>query len=227
VIETILFDLDDTLVAEMEWARGGWAVVARHLAPAVGRDDAEIEAMLAAAFDRDPRHVFDQLGAALRLGDDVVRDCVERYRTAPRPLTVLPDAAAALRFAAGRRTGIVTDGYRETQRVKVDCAGLGAAVEVIVYTDALGPGLGKPSPAGFSEALRLLGASASGAIYVADNAAKDFGGPRALGMRGVRVRRRDGVYRDVEPPPGGEPDALISSLDELPGLVSAWDDAVP
>jgi len=28
VIETILFDLDDTLIAEMEWARGGWALVA-------------------------------------------------------------------------------------------------------------------------------------------------------------------------------------------------------
>jgi len=42
VIEKILFDLDDTLIAEMEWARGGWAVVARHLARSVGREQTEL-----------------------------------------------------------------------------------------------------------------------------------------------------------------------------------------
>ena len=215
MIETILFDLDDTLIAEMEWARGGWAVVARHLARAVGREQTELERLMAGYFAADRRHVFDQLAAELGLGTPDVNSCIELYRTEPRALTVLPDAAAALELAAARRSGIVTDGPLRTQQTKVRCAGLADAVESIVYTDELGPGAAKPSPAGFAEALLRLGAAAEGAVYVADNAAKDFVGPRALGMRCIQIRRGDGVYDDAVAPPGGEPDTVIETLADL------------
>jgi putative hydrolase of the HAD superfamily len=219
VIETILFDLDDTLIAEMEWARGGWAVVARHLARAVGREPAELEALMAGYFAADSRHVFDQLAAELGLGTPEVNACIELYRTEPRTLSVLPDAAAALELAATRRSGIVTDGPLRTQRTKVSCAGLADAVEAIVYTDELGPGAAKPSPDGFAEALRRLGVGAQGAVYVADNPTKDFAGPRTLGMLTVQIRRGGGVYDSALAPPGGEPDALLSSLFELERLL--------
>jgi FMN phosphatase YigB (HAD superfamily) len=222
VIETILFDLDDTLVAETEWARGGWAVVAEHLARG-GHDAAELRQMMSRFFDRDRRHVFDQLADALGLDAESVRDCITLYRHSRRPLTVLPDGAAALEFAAGRRRGIVTDGAYETQRTKVECARLEALVEVIVYTDRLGPGAGKPSPAGFLDALRQLGMPPDSAIYVADNAGKDFAGPRGLGMRTIQVTRPDGVYAGVLPPQDGEPDAVVDSLFELGPLLQAWE----
>jgi putative hydrolase of the HAD superfamily len=222
VIETILFDLDDTLIAEMEWARGGWAVVARHLARAVGREPDELEKLMTGYFATDRRRVLDQLAAELGLGTPELDTCIELYRTEPREMTVLPDAVAALELAAARRSGIVTDGDLRTQQTKVRCAGLTGAVEAIVYTDELGPGAGKPSPDGFREALRRLGSEADAAVYVADNAAKDFAGPRALGMRSIQIRRGDGVYDGVEAPPDGEPDAVISSLLDLEALLASW-----
>jgi len=224
VIETILFDLDDTLIAEMDWARGGWALVAEHLAPGSGRERAELEQMMGGFFARDRRHVFDQLAGALGLDFAALDECIELYRHSPRPLALLPDAVAALRFAAGRRTGIVTDGDVVTQSTKVDCAGVAAHVEVIVYTGALGAGQGKPSPAGFREALRALKTGPAGAIYVADNATKDFIGPRRLGMRTVQITRPGGVYAGVPAPAGGEPDALVGSLEELASVVGGWED---
>jgi putative hydrolase of the HAD superfamily len=223
VIETILFDLDDTLIDEMEWARGGWAVVARHLARAVGREPAELERLMSDCFAADRGHVLDQLVAELGLGTPELDTCIELYRTEPRELTVLPDALAALELAATRRSGIVTDGPLRTQQTKVRCAGLANAVETVVYTDELGPGAGKPSPDGFREALRRLESEAPSAIYVADNAAKDFAGPRALGMRSIQIRRGDGVYHASLAPAGGEPDAVIASLFELEPLLCSWD----
>jgi FMN phosphatase YigB (HAD superfamily) len=223
VIETILFDLDDTLIAEIEWARTGWHVVAEHLAASIGVDSAELERLMASFFASDRRRVFDQLASEVGLDDGAVAQCISLYRSSPRTLTLLEDAAAALEFAAARhRTGIVTDGPQLTQRTKVDGAGLRSRVEVIVYTDALGPGAGKPNPAGFREALRQLNMPAPSAVYVADNAAKDFAGPRSLGMRTLQIKRPGGVYDGAAAPPGGEPDVAVSSLHELAGVVAAW-----
>jgi putative hydrolase of the HAD superfamily len=223
VIETILFDLDDTLVAEIEWARTGWHLVAEHLAASTGRERAELERLMAGFFASDPHRVFDQLAGEVGLDEESVAACISLYRSSPRALTLLEDADAALEYAAARhRTGIVTDGLELTQRTKVDGAGLRSRVEVIVYTDALGPAAGKPNPSGFREALRQLQMPAPSAVYVADNAAKDFVGPRALGMRTVQVKRAGGVYEGAEAPPGGEPDVAVSSLSELPGVVAAW-----
>jgi putative hydrolase of the HAD superfamily len=223
VIETILFDLDDTLVAEMEWARGGWHLVAEHLAAVAERDGADLERMMSGFFAHDRRRVFNQLADTLGLDSDALHECIAIYRHSPRPLTLLPDAAAALEFAADRRTGIVSDGDVVTQSTKVECAGLASSVEVIVYTGALGADHSKPSPSGFLEALRQLRTAPDTAIYVADNAAKDFIGPRGLGMRTIQVTRAGGVYAGVQAPAGGEPDAVVSSLLELASVVAAWE----
>jgi putative hydrolase of the HAD superfamily len=223
VIDTILFDLDDTLIAEMEWARSGWRVVAEHLAAEVDRDAGELQLMMAGAFALDPRRVFDQIARQLHLRADCVARCVELYRVAPRKLTILPDADAALSFAQTRRTGIVTDGPLAGQSAKVAGAALDSRVEVVVYTDSLGPGAGKPSPAGFHEALRRLAMPAESAVYVADNPAKDFLGPHQLGMRTIRVKHEGGVYLDTPSAPGGEPQETVTSLVDLERIVGTWE----
>jgi putative hydrolase of the HAD superfamily len=223
VIDTILFDLDDTLIAEMEWARSGWRVVAEHLAAEVDLDPAELELMMADAFRLEPRRVFDRITLQLHLPADRVARCVELYRATPRKLTILSDAEAALSFAQTRRTGIVTDGPLASQSAKVTGAGLDSRVEVVVYTDSLGPAAGKPSTAGFREALRRLGTLAASAVYVADNPAKDFLGPHRLGMRTIRVKREAGVYLDTKSAPGGEPQATVTSLVDLEEIVGTWE----
>lgn len=221
-IETLLFDLDDTLISEMQWARTGWQVVAAFLAARTARSSEELEALMARAFTRDRRHVFDQVASELCLDAETLQECIRLYRTAERPLTVLPDAEVALQFAAGLRSGIVTDGAYPTQRAKIIGAALSSRVEVVVYTDTLGTNAGKPSPTGFHEALAQLRMPPESAVYVADNPAKDFLGPKQLGMRTVQVRRSDGVYAGQTAAQGAEPDIVIPSLYGLPAVITGW-----
>jgi putative hydrolase of the HAD superfamily len=219
-IETVLFDLDDTLIAEMEWARTGWQLVADFLANRVDRGSNELQQLMAEAFLKDPRRVFTQVASTLRLDAQTHEECIRLYRTTKRPLTVLPDAEVALRYTARLRSGIITDGLHCTQKAKIAGAALCSRVEVVVYTDALGTGAAKPSAIGFQEALARLRMPAASAVYVADNPAKDFLGPKRLGMRTVQIRRLGGVYADISVPQGYEPDVVIASLCDLPAVIS-------
>ena len=74
----------------------------------------------------------------------------------------------------------------------------------------------KPSPRPFYHLLEQLAVPAARAVYVADNPAKDFRGARSAGMATIRVRRADGLYRDLEPRSAADaPDFEIDSLEAL------------
>jgi len=60
-----------------------------------------------------------------------------------------------------------------------------------------------------------LGVPPRACIYVADNPAKDFIAPNALGWGTVFIKRPGGIYADREAPRGGLPQAAISTLDAL------------
>ena len=90
-------------------------------------------------------------------------------------------------------------------------------VDLDVRSVELGPGAGKPSPAGFRRIEAASGVDGAACVYVADNPAKDFAGPRALGWKTVRVRRPGGLH--VDAPSGDDVDAEIGTLDALDPLL--------
>ncbi len=82
-------------------------------------------------------------------------------------------------------------------------------------------GLWKPDPRVFERALDALGTSAAETVYIGDQLAEDIGGARRAGLRGVlfgdlpqNVDRREIM--------AAEPHAQISSLRELPDLLSSF-----
>jgi len=74
--------------------------------------------------------------------------------------------------------------------------------------------LGKPSPEFFRLALEAAGRPPERALMVGDDLGSDVGGAHAVGMRAVLVRTGKGGDRD-----GEEPDAVLDSLADLPGLL--------
>ena len=68
----------------------------------------------------------------------------------------------------------------------------------VVLTGTLGEGRSKPHPTAFQLVEEALGCGADECVYVADNPKKDFGGPRSLGWRTVRVRRHGGLHEAIE-----------------------------
>src|SRR5690606_21592952 len=136
------------------------------------------EALAAAGVDADPR---------------LVARLVAVYREHRPAIALLDDARAWLDAAApGTTLAVVTDGPLASQQAKAEALGLDRWVERVVFTETLGPGRGKPHPAAFEHLERELGLAGDRCAYVADNPAKDFAAPHALGWRTVRVRRPGG-----------------------------------
>jgi len=86
----------------------------------------------------------------------------------------------------------------------------------LVFSDETG--LCKPHPDVFRQALRELGAEPHEAVHVGDLLRTDVAGAKGAGMKAVWVRSQ---YQD-----GGsdaEPDYVIDSLHELPGIIESLD----
>jgi glycosyltransferase involved in cell wall biosynthesis len=108
---------------------------------------------------------------------------------------------------------VVTDGPLASQQAKAEALMLTRWADLVVFTESLGPGRGKPHPAAFEQLERELGLSGDRCAYVADNPAKDFVAPHRLGWRTVRVRRAGGLHAEV--PSGDDVDAEVTSLADL------------
>jgi putative hydrolase of the HAD superfamily len=216
----LIFDLDDTLFAERDFAFSGFRAVAEAFAEqlGLGEPDDVLERMRALYATPARNKLFDALLAnTSHAGDEaVINAMVAAYRHHLPAIGFLPDADEALfRLQGTLRLGVISDGFLVTQQNKVTALELSTRVEEIILTDAWGRKFWKPHPRAFAEMSLLFDADPEACVYVADNPAKDFVAPNALGWRTVCVVRDHGVYRDVAPPPGGAPAVTIHSLDEL------------
>lgn len=218
-VEVVVFDLDDTLYLERDYVRSGFAACGRWL---------EAEHGLAGFGDAAWRlfaegvrgDTFDRALADLGHGPDrpLVECLVQVYRAHDPDIAMLPDARRAVaELGAGRRLGVVTDGPEASQAAKARRLGTADWSAVTVLTATLPAGSGKPSPVAFELIERRLGADGDACAYVADNPAKDFGGPAVLGWRTVRVRRAGQLHEHVES--GPDVAAEIAELDALPGVL--------
>jgi ribonucleotide monophosphatase NagD (HAD superfamily) len=77
--------------------------------------------------------------------------------------------------------------------------------------------LGKPSPEFLTAPLNALGRGAQSALVVGDDLAADIGGGHAVGAATVLVRSGKGDHPSQAP--GAEPDAVVDSVADLPGLL--------
>ena len=127
------------------------------------------------------------------------------------------DALEALR-SASIAVGIITNGYTDTQRRKIEHHGLAPQVDHIFISESVGAHT--PDRRIFETALKTAGAEASRALHIGDHWENDVTGSLDAGMGGVlydplgeRIKRRD---EDASLP---EPHAVIAKLGEVLDLV--------
>ncbi len=220
----VVFDLDDTLFPERDYALSGFAAVAKAFTAQLATPASELfVTMLTISDGPDRARVYNALCDELRARgslpgntDSLVQDMVACHRSHSPRIELFPDAERALTRLAGRvRLGIISDGYLIAQRAKVDALGLRTRVDEIILTDQWGRDFWKPHARAFEEMSARLGVPHSACVYVADNVAKDFIAPRQLAWQTVLVRRPGGTYSDLVVPKGGQADVTLDSLDEL------------
>lgn len=214
----IVFDLDDTLYLERDYAFSGFSAVADWLERTHGIGGFAEQART--VFSKGERkRVFDTALAALRVDPKpaLIAELVRTYRSHQPDICLTKDAERFLaRWPGDLPLALLTDGFHQSQRNKVTALGIDRTrLRPIVYTDAWGSAYWKPHQRGFEFIASELGLPPAALVYVADNPAKDFIAPRALGWRTVRIARAAGVHRHEVAAPEGEPTAVIETLDDL------------
>jgi len=217
-VQVVVFDLDDTLYMEQSYAFGGFEAVGAWLGARIGGHPDLVERMRQIYETSDRLHVFDELLAELGVPDaeKLLPQMVRCYHSHVPDIQFCPDVPAAFgRWSTRFRMGLITDGPVHVQQRKIDALALSSHLNPIVKTGQWGRAFWKPHPRAYKTVTSATGVPGSACLYIADNAEKDFVSPRRLGWHSVQVRRPGGVYTGVQPPPGGEPDHQVRSLDEI------------
>lgn len=219
----VVFDLDDTLYPERQFAVSGFRAAGAWAHAELGL------ANLAEDMIRllDAGHLGRLFGLVLEERmpghhPDHVKALISAYRNAEPDLALFDDAAWALEHYAGHGPlGLITDGTLAMQRKKVQALALEPRFREIVYTDALGEARAyfKPHPMAYEVIEKALGTPGDRFIYVGDNPSKDFVAPNARGWLTVQVVRDGGIHDATRIAAGGEPQHTVTSLHELPGVI--------
>jgi putative hydrolase of the HAD superfamily len=121
--------------------------------------------------------------------DALAAELAERFGAERRRRqTAFADAAGALAALGDRfAMAVVTNGASCLQREKLQASGLAERFDCVVVSGEVG--VGKPDPAVFAHALRMLDAEPQEAVMVGDNLRKDVDGALAAGLRAVWMNR--------------------------------------
>ncbi|GAC1660051.1 MAG: hypothetical protein NVS4B13_07190 [Candidatus Elarobacter sp.] len=228
-IDTVLFDLDDTLhddttaylsaarrVADVVAAERGidaQALVQAYESQAMAFWSALTSANLAQPIGDERERMWDAAlravgiddrALARRAADGYVRARAAVLELAPGSLDVL----TALR-ELGCKLGLVTNGFAETHHDKIDRLGLRERMDAFFLADEVG--MVKPDPELFLHACREMGSEPARTAMVGDRYARDVIGAHEAGLFTVLLD----VHAIPIPAGAPRPDAVIGSIAEV------------
>lgn len=223
MLTTVVFDADETLLDLRPAMTGGLLAVLdemRRLTPAaVAVSLADLETDWSVAFTANPTRSMPELRrlalarSVSRVGldvhlDDLLALYFARRFALTRPFPDVLPALAAL--TENWAVGFATNGNSRAER----CGLAGRfAFEVYAHENGLPK---KPAPEFYAAVVQAAGVPAGQVVYVGDSIAHDVVGAQTAGLRAVWLNR------DGRPcPPGVRPDAELSTLTDLPGVLAA------
>ena len=217
MIQSVLFDLDDTLYCERQFVEGGFQAVASHISQRYNLNAGKVYALLLDVLDRQGRgFVFDISLKELNLYDEnIISELVDIYRSHRPQLTLFPEVDRVLETLKrkGCKLGLITDGKAAVQESKVKALGIEGLFDCLVFSDKYGVGCAKPAAFAYYKALEKLETPVGQSAYVGDNPYKDFVSAKKIGMLTVRTMR--GRYKMIELEREYEADFRISTLNEI------------
>lgn len=221
-VETILFDLDSTLC---RYCRPPDSILSAAFDQAGVRQFCTAADLSAVAVDVPPvesdlefhTRCLEAVAETHGADSDSAPAVARAYETEIDHFDVefLPGAQAALADLTGYPLGLVTNGGRYTQQVKLASLGIRKRFESLVFAT---PEKGlKPDPYPFDRALGDLDADPETTIHVGDSLHADVAGANAMGIRSVWIpeNARHAEIATDDP----TPDHTLESLAELPALL--------
>ncbi len=219
MLKAIVFDLDDTLYPERQYALSGFAAVADWAEGQLGIPSDQGYAELQAYFDQGVRgDTFNRWLEAHGLDpQEWVGEMVRCYRDHVPNLEPYEETHSVLStLRENYRLGLITQGHGPGQQRKLEALALTDYFESILILGEEERDIWKPSKEPFKRLLEQLELDGSEAVYIGDNPLKDFAGARQLGMLTIWVRRPDGEHvNDVPPEPGYGADLELNDLNAI------------
>lgn len=220
MIDVVVFDLDDTLYPEKDFAMSGFKAVSDWLLK--NKTIPNFFELSQRLFNEGKRgNIFnlalDQIGVNYDEGD--ILTLVQIFRKHTPQITLFDDAAWAIDFFRHKNLAIITDGYYEVQVNKVNALGIRDKFATIIYTDEFGRECWKPSPFSFQKIMDVFQCEGPKCLYVADNPAKDFVAAKNHNWRTVQIARKDGEYSGISVDEKYQADEIIHTLYDLEVIV--------
>lgn len=223
MIKAVIFDLDDTLISEKEYVRSGFRQVAINISDEYKLDMNEVYKLLLDIFEEDSKNVFNRALNKLNISYEIeyIKKLIDIYRGHKPDIKLYDDAKYILDilYKKGIKLGIITDGYKITQRKKLEALNIDNYFECIVVTDELGREFWKPHSKSYEIMKNKLKLDYDEMVYVGDNLSKDFVTANKLGMKTVFINRIEGVYSRIEMDDEYLANSEVSNLKELENLI--------
>ena len=222
-LKAIVFDLDDTLYPERQYALSGFAAVAEFGEAELGIPKDEGYAELEAYFEAGVRgDTFNRWLETHGLDpQEWVPRLVQSYRDHEPTLTAFKETYPLLeRLGERYRLGLITQGHAAGQQRKLDALELNGYFESIVIMGEDEKENWKPNTIPFERLLSQMGVEGPEASYIGDNPLKDFKGARELGMLTIWVRRETGEHaNDVPPGPEYYAEVEVQGLNQIEAII--------
>jgi len=219
-IKALLFDLDDTLYDEKQFVNSGFNKVAEFVENKFKIDKDFFYKILIDIFNEGKRgNIFNIALERVNIiyDENIIRLMVKIYREHNLKIKLDKGIRSLLIKLKGIYSlGIITDGYFEVQKKKVQALKLEELFDSIIYTDKYGREYWKPDVFGYKLALKELDdILPEETVYIGDNPHKDFIGAKEIGITTVRILCRGREYSNVRLDKDYEADYEIKELQEI------------
>ena len=213
IFKGAIFDLDGTLISEREYILGCLENAGGYIERTYGTRNAypELKKLLEIRWEKVFNRYFYQ--EKIHYDETDIEKLLSIYRQT-EPVTVLyPDVAVTLERLkkAGMKLALLTNGYCEIQKRKIEKVDLERYFDLILIPDEYGREFWKPAPWGYDLFLHKYDLRPEEVVVIGDMD-HDFTTPAALGMNCVYIERADRM-KDLSP--HIRPDRKIYSLIEI------------
>lgn len=219
MVKAVIFDLDDTLISEIEYIKSGYNHIAAIIEGRLKINKKQVFDDLLSLFRENPQNVFNRLYEKYHIeySNEMILDLVKEYRGHYPNIQFYNDVLLCLDGLKrlGIKTGIITDGYAITQHQKLRAVEANKYFDVIIVTDELGRDYWKPHPKAFELIREKLKVNFDEMIYIGDNPEKDFYIKTIYPIKAIRIVRKDIVHSSKIYHKSIEEDYRIESLEEL------------
>lgn len=223
MIKAIVFDLDDTLISEHEYIQSGFTSIAGILSEQYNLLQDDVFSQLMCLFKESSTNVFNRWFDLhqIEYTSEYIKELIGMYRNHIPNISLYKDAEVILKSLSEKKLklGIITDGYKVTQRHKLSALNINSYFDSIILTDEIGRDFWKPHARAYELAKEQLGVEFNEMMYIGDNVSKDFITAKKLGIKTIRIKRDEGVYASLEYGTEHQAHYEINSLEQVKNFI--------